>query len=161
MTAVDKPKGSGTRRMTKEVETAAGPFRSSWLSSTVYKRSQGRIARHTTFGALAIVFAYGAWSLDRFLLSQMGTAAAFGTAAASLAVGLWFSFRLINMPRFADFLISVEAEMNKVSWPTRTELFRSSVVVMVTIFGLAVLLFGYDLFWRFLLGPHVLRVIGG
>ncbi len=34
-------------------------------------------------------------------------------------VGLWLCFRLVNMPRFADFLIAVEAEMNKVSWPTR------------------------------------------
>ena len=42
-------------------------------------------------------------------------------------------FRLVNLPKFADFLIAVEAEMNKVSWPTRTELFRSSVVVIVTI----------------------------
>ena len=34
------------------------------------------------------------------------------------------------MPAFADFLIAVEAEMNKVSWPTRTELFRGSMVVI-------------------------------
>ena len=32
----------------------------------------------------------------------------------------------MNMPRFADFLIAVEAEMNKVSWPSKAELIRSS-----------------------------------
>ena len=34
---------------------------------------------------------------------------------------------VVNLPVFADFLIAVEAEMNKVSWPTRGELFRGSV----------------------------------
>jgi preprotein translocase subunit SecE len=53
----------------------------------------------------------------------------------------------VNVPGFADFLIAVEAEMNKVSWPTRTELYRSSVVVLVTIFVLAVVLFVFDFFW--------------
>jgi preprotein translocase subunit SecE len=67
-----------------------------------------------------------------------------------LAIGVWFSFRLVNVPRFADFLIAVEAEMNKVSWPTRPELFRSSVVVIVLLLLLTVVLFVYDIAWRFL-----------
>jgi preprotein translocase subunit SecE len=58
---------------------------------------------------------------------------------------LWASFRIVQMPSFADFLISVEGEMNKVSWPSRGELFRASMVVMVVIFFLAALLFFYDL----------------
>jgi preprotein translocase subunit SecE len=57
------------------------------------------------------------------------------------------SYRMVNLPKFADFLIAVEAEMNKVSWPTRGELFRSSVVVIVTIFALAVILYFFDFFW--------------
>jgi preprotein translocase subunit SecE len=55
------------------------------------------------------------------------------------------------MPSFADFLIAVEAEMNKVSWPTRTELFRSSMVVIFCILFLTVVLFGYDMFWSLVL----------
>ena len=43
-----------------------------------------------------------------------------------------------ELPGFADFLIAVEAEMNKVSWPSRGELFRASIVVLVMIFVLAV-----------------------
>ena len=53
------------------------------------------------------------------------------------------SYRVVNVPGFADFLIAVEAEMNKVSWPTRTELFRASMVVLILIFALAVVLFVY------------------
>jgi preprotein translocase subunit SecE len=65
--------------------------------------------------------------------------------------GIWVAFRLVNLPSFADFLIAVEAEMNKVSWPTRAELVRSSIVVILLILFLAVVLFGYDVFWRQLL----------
>ena len=65
--------------------------------------------------------------------------------------GYWLAFRAVNIPRFADFLIAVEAEMNKVSWPSRAEMFRSAIVVIVTIFGLAFVLFGYDVIWQLLL----------
>jgi len=41
-----------------------------------------------------------------------------------------------------DFLIAVEAEMNKVSWPSRAELVRSAAVVIFVIFLLATVLFG-------------------
>jgi preprotein translocase subunit SecE len=63
------------------------------------------------------------------------------------------------MPRFADFLIAVEAEMNKVSWPTRIELVRSSIVVIFTIFGLMFVLYFFDIFWRLLL--NAVGVFGG
>ena len=62
----------------------------------------------------------------------------------------WASYRLVNYPRFADFLIAVEAEMNKVSWPSRSELVRSSMVVIFVIFALAIILYGYDMLWTFL-----------
>ncbi len=65
--------------------------------------------------------------------------------------GLWLAFRAVNVPWIADFLIAVEAEMNKVSWPSRAEMFRATLVVIFTIFGLAITLFGYDLLWRSLL----------
>ena len=60
-------------------------------------------------------------------------------------------FSGVQLPSFADFLISVEAEMNKVSWPTWTELFRSSMVVILMIFILAGILFFYDVAWSYLL----------
>jgi preprotein translocase SecE subunit len=61
--------------------------------------------------------------------------------------GLWMSYRVVNVPGCADFLIAVEAEMNKVSWPTRSELFRASMVVLIVIFSLAIVLSLYDFAW--------------
>ncbi len=80
-------------------------------------------------------------------------------AGLILAVGLWLSYRIVNYPKFADFLIAVEAEMNKVSWPTRGELVRSSIVVIFVILALAGLLYFYDLLWGFIFGKNVLGVL--
>jgi preprotein translocase subunit SecE len=120
----------------------------------LYKRSQGRIARQVTFGSLALIFALAAWCLNDYY-SNRSVGFQFGVPLAVLVLGLWASFRVVQMPSFADFLISVEAEMNKVSWPARGELFRSSVVVMLMIFVLAFVLLIFDLMWKFLLG-HLL-----
>ena len=45
---------------------------------------------------------------------------------------------------FAAFLISVQAEMDKVSWSTWPELWRATVVVVGTMFLLGATLFVYD-----------------
>jgi preprotein translocase subunit SecE len=113
----------------------------------LYKRNQGRIIRQATFGALALTVAIGVWRLSVYNLGN-GPVYQYYIPGALLAAGLWLSYRAVNVPQFADFLISVEAEMNKVSWPTRTELVRSSIVVMVTIFALGAMLFFYDIFWK-------------
>ena len=68
--------------------------------------------------------------------------------AVLLAIGVWIGYRLVNWPTFADFLIAVEAEMNKVTWPSKDELIRASIVVMFTIFFLAISLFLFDVVWQ-------------
>lgn len=127
---------------------------SPWLGDlfrfNVYKRTQGRITRQVTFAALALVALLGAWRLGRNLMDY-GPTGTYGVPMLVAAVGCWLAFRAVNVPRFADFLISVEAEMSKVSWPTRDVLFRSSAVVMFVIFALAGVLFLYDIIWSRLL----------
>jgi preprotein translocase subunit SecE len=53
----------------------------------------------------------------------------------------------VNYPRFADFLIAVEAEMNKVMWPSQDELVRSSLVVIVLLLAFAGLMYVFDMIW--------------
>ena len=72
----------------------------------------------------------------------------YGVAGIVLLGGLWLSYRAVNYPRFADFLVTVEAEMNKVSWPTKKELIRSSLVVLFCILALTTVLFFFDVFWQ-------------
>ena len=84
------------------------------VQTSVYKRTQGRITRQVTFGAMAILIALGVYRLTH-LLEEYGPHVQWGIPAVLLVLGLWVSFRIVNMPNFADFLIAVEAEMNKVS----------------------------------------------
>jgi len=119
------------------------------LQTGIYKRSQGKIARQITFAAFLVVVVLGLWRLSEQFLGS-GPYLQFGLPLALLLCGFWICFRLVNLPTFADFLIAVEAEMNKVSWPTRTELYRGSVVVLVVIFAMAGILFFFDLFWIYL-----------
>ena len=53
------------------------------------------------------------------------------------------------MPTFADFLISVEGEMNKVSHIAGGELFRASLVVILVIFFLAGFCYTFTTFFFF------------
>ena len=120
-----------------------GAFFEELFRLSLYKRNQGKIARQATFAALAVIFGLGAWSLSEFYQDK-GPALHYFVPLVFLLVGLWASFRIVQMPAFADFLISVEGEMNKVSWPSRTELVRSSMVVIILMFGLTLVLFTYD-----------------
>lgn len=143
--------------MAKEKTATANPILRELFQFSLYKRSQGRIARQVTFAALWICVALGAWRLSVFEVDA-GRTMQFVVPGIVFALGTWLAFRLVNVPAFADFLIAVEAEMNKVSWPTRGELFRSSLVVIFCIFFLAAILYAYDLFWTMLL--QLLKVVG-
>ena len=129
------------------------------LQFGVYKRSQGTVTRQVTFAFLALVFAIAAlrmhqtWgSFPAWWRMTLGEPWRYLLPSALLMIGLWVSFRIVNFPKFADFLISVEGEMNKVSWPSKTELIRSSIVVIFVIVMLAMILFFFDVFWRFIFG---------
>jgi len=146
-------------------QVGSGSLLGSVLSVSLYKRNQGRFARQVTFAALAVVLGTGAWRLSQIVTAmESGDASGavdlgvvrFIVPGAMIALAAWFSFRIVNIPRFAEFLIAVEAEMAKVSWPSGTEVFRSSVVVIFLIFFLAALLAGFDFFWWFLLHPQEL-----
>jgi preprotein translocase subunit SecE len=145
--------------MSKEKTSAVSPLFRELFQLGFYKRSQGRIARRITLFTIVGVVALGAWRMSMFAMTMnVSRSTQVFVPTVLVVLGTWLAFRLVNLPSFADFLIAVEAEMNKVSWPTRNELVRSSLVVMFCIFFLAIVLYGYDLFWSTLL--HLLRVVG-
>jgi preprotein translocase, SecE subunit, bacterial len=72
-------------------------------------------------------------------------------------LGIWLAFRIVNMPRVAEFLIAVEAEMVKVSWPNKKEVYVTTIVVITVMMIFCVLLASYDLIWQHLFRAlHVL-----
>jgi preprotein translocase subunit SecE len=134
----------------QEVFSPVGDFFRELMHVGLYKRNQGRIVRQVTFAALAAIIAWGLLRLS-LVLTGKGAEYQFGLPLVLLATFLWMSYRLVNMPAFADFLIFVENEMNKVSWPSRSELVRSSLVVIVMIFVLGFFLAGCEVVARVLL----------
>jgi preprotein translocase subunit SecE len=127
------------------------------LSARLYKPNQGRIARQVTCGAIWLGFAIAAWRWfeTRYGFMWLGdyvNAATWDTLRYALPgllllVGVWFGYRLVNWPKFADFLIAVEAEMNKVTWPSQDELVRSSVVVIIMLVLFTLVLYSFDIIW--------------
>lgn len=118
------------------------------------------MVRNGTLAAAAILILGGmySWSVlqsETEPLLKWGLPVLFGIVAG------WLSFRLVHYPRFADFLISTEAEMNKVSWPGRQELKISTFVVLATMVLMAVFLFVVDMFWWYLLHWLGIVKIGG
>jgi len=120
------------------------------FQTSVYKPNQGRIVRQLTLLVIWVIIGMGCWSLYGTLRGSLeaGSPMIPVIPGIALVAGFWFGYRIIQWPRFADFLIAVEAEMNKVTWPSKDELIRASIVVMFTIFFLAIALFLFDVVWQ-------------
>lgn len=137
--------------MSREIATTnSQPLAANLLQASVYKPNQGRIVRQVTALVIWIVVALGCYRLSITLRGTFPEHRWLESVIplALFAAGAWFGFRLVNWPRFADFLIAVEAEMAKVSWPSKPELIRASIVVIVTIVILAITLFLFDVIWQ-------------
>jgi len=115
----------------------------------LYKRTQGRLVRQLTAGAVLTAVLLTAWTNGEKPWLQ------YGVPVAVAVIGSWAAYRLVNYPPFADFLIDVEGEMTKVSWASTDELKRATAVVLVTMLTLGVVLFLYDNIWL-----QVLRLLG-
>ncbi len=143
----------------KKTESAKASFWPELFRFELYKANQGRIVRQVTFITIALLGCLVAWELQRAFLTN--SLAGYGGMALIAAVIAWIGFRLVNYSVFANFLIAVEAEMNKVSWPHGEQLWRSSVVVMFVIFAMAAFLFFFDAIWTAIFELIGIRYSGG
>ncbi len=112
----------------------------------LYKPNQGRMVRQVTFLSIAVLVCLIAYELYNSTWATT-SGGKFTLGGAVVAIGFWFAYRMVNYTKFADFLISVQAELNKVTWPSREQLKRASMVVIFVIFFMALVLFLFDLFW--------------
>ncbi|QDT34625.1 preprotein translocase subunit SecE [Thalassoglobus polymorphus] len=127
-------------------------FWGNFLVPGLFKPNQGRVVRQVTAGTVAIIMVTAAWRLRATLLIEKTAAISVGVPLLISAAGLWFAYRLINWPVFANFLISVEAELDKVSWADWAYLKRATVVVLVVMFAMGAYLYVADIFWQQLFG---------
>jgi len=133
-----------------------------WFSAQAYKKSQGQRVRRGTIVGLLLLGGTGIWSMyNRGILSGNWEVTIPFTHATVVLLpdlqftvpfvlalaALWFAYRGVNFPTFADFLIATEAELNKVSWTTRKRLVQDTIVVLVTVVLLTLFLFVVDFIW--------------
>lgn len=122
-------------------------FVSELTSTSLYKKTQGRLTRQLTMVAIIAITLWGCFSLQTTWLLDSDQAIKFGVPIAIAAVISWVAFRAVNYGPFAEFLISVQAELTKVNWPSVSELKRATIVVICTMFFLGFVLFAYDFVW--------------
>jgi preprotein translocase subunit SecE len=131
------------------------------LRTGLFKPMQGWHARIYTALGLGVIAAAGVWrvydsSIEYTPVWRLGIP---GTLALVLG---WLIFRVVQFPPFAEFLIATEAEMNKVSWTSKDDLYRATTVVLTTVLIMAVFLFVVDWLWLFILrNIGVLQFTGG
>jgi len=152
-----------------------------WFHAIAYKGNQGLRVRRGSLVGLLVLGLCGIYTLVNHRLLSSGhwevdlpySAELFGSQLVvpilyrvsmvlTILLGfgvLWFSWRVVNWPAFADFLIATEAEMNKVSWTTRKRLFQDTGVVLVTVFLMTVFLFVVDVIWIKILSSPVVDVL--
>ena len=138
-----------------------GLFLTNLLQTGLYKPMQGWYARLYTALGLGVIAAAGVWrvyesSIEYSPYWRLGL-----PAAMALVLG-WVVFRIVHFPPFAEFLIATEAEMNKVSWTSKEDLYRATIVVLATVLLMAIFLFVVDWLWLFILrNIGVLQFTGG
>jgi preprotein translocase SecE subunit len=146
-----------------------------WFSTASYKKSLGIRARRLTILGILLVGGSGVYSLmfQGTLSKNWAIALPFENLKSFVVIPdaqvavpvllalftLWFAWRLVNVPTFAEFLIATEAEMNKVSWTPKKRLAQDTVVVLTTTLILTLFLLVVDLFWGWLLSRPIVGVL--
>lgn len=146
-----------------------------WFSTAGYKKSLGQKARRLTILGILLLAGSGIYTLwtngtlpeDWSLSLPFESLNSFTVIPnAKLAVPLllllatlWFAWRAVNVPTFAEFLIATEAEMNKVSWTPKRRLAQDTVVVLTTTLILTLFLLVVDIFWSWLLSTKTVGVL--
>ena len=96
------------------------------------------------------------WQLDLVVLKTT-VSPAFVIAALLILGGLFWWQRFLNRPRWGDMLIDMEGELKKVSWPSASDAWQSTLVVT----GCTALLVGLILVYDFVINRFMLLFSGG
>jgi len=123
----------------------------------MYKWPQGRVIRVCALILVLVIAADLSWTGARsWLIQYYGEdkgngalrQAVFGYIYAALALAVLVCGIVAAgfHRRAVDFLIEVEQEMVRVTWPSRSELVRSTVVIAIMIVVLAFSIFAVDWF---------------
>ena len=115
----------------------------------IYKRGQGKYTRLCSAFAIATIAGLGCLQLYKKLQAgDLDLWTETMVPAGLFVILALLIFWLVNKPSLADFLISAEGEMKKVSWSSRQEIAVSTFIVIVVVISMAVLLGTTDIGFR-------------
>ena len=111
------------------------------MAFAVYKREQGKYTRLGSGAALVVLIGLGCFQLYRMLEgTDAGLWVTTMVPAGIFVVLGGLSFWLVNRQTVADFMISAEGEMKKVSWSSRKEIAVSTFIVILVVVIISALL---------------------
>lgn len=146
--AADLPPGASraVAQQEKRAGRAAGFF-------TVYKKGQGYWTRMGTAigaGLLGTLITWQIYAQVPAFFADTARGRRVGLIAAAIFAAIYalIAWRLMNKPANVDFLIATDSEMKKVNWTSRRELIGSTKVVILFMFGIAIILFVLDLLFN-------------
>ena len=120
----------------------------------IYKRGQGTNTRLWTALILGAMIVIGCVRLYQTLgtleVTNQNVLILIQTlvpVAIAVAGGI-FVFWLVNKPSMADFMISAEGEIKKVSWSSRKELTVSTFIVIVVVVAMSIMLAFTDIIFQ-------------
>ena len=126
------------------------------MAFAIYKPGEGywtRMLSAVGYGTLVLagagwlwfIFSADPWGLDSIIsvIYQQAVVAVMVIALFGV-LGFW----LFNKQNIVDFMIATEAEMKKVNWPGRREIFLSTWIVICGTLLIAVFLFVIDTVFR-------------
>lgn len=124
------------------------------MALAIYKHGQGywtRMLSALGYGVITLSSVAWVWKLLEAVRSDNRIYIQASVAVVMIAVYGIVGFLVFNKPRIVDFFIATEAEMNKVNWPSRSDVIASTWIVICGTFMMAALMFVIDIvfFWFF------------
>ena len=144
--AVHKP---GQARLSRMVTLLSGLFLVAWGSRSLMRTladpavwGTGGLSWNQVFGDASEV---DAWRTSDLVLLDEKFSPALSIAAVVLVVAAIAWWRFINREKWAELLIDMETELRKVSWPTLSDAWQSTLVVTGFTAAVVVTILVYDL----------------
>jgi preprotein translocase SecE subunit len=138
------------------------------MNLEVYKKGQGRLARRTAYVLGAALVAFGAYrfyatfnEIGRFVWVEkvplVGEITLYNVLAfVVFGLGILCLHLFLNAEKRADLLIDTEQELRKVTWPSRSEVWSATRVVVIVTFLMGMVLYGFDFVLHWLLTNYVI-----
>jgi len=111
------------------------------MAVEIYKRGQGKYTRLGSAFGIEIIVLLGCLQLyNKLCAADLGLWVETMVPAGLFVVLNLLVFWLINKPSVADFMITAEGEMKKVSWSSKEEITVSTFIVILVVVILAIIL---------------------